>query len=101
MYIVETCPKCGAELRSSVIATFPPIHRKECSACDWSWESTLNDEIIRVPFVPPEELEIEITDTFKLADATPSSPCDTCGSNLKNGGSGICNCTLGCPNITC
>jgi len=30
-----------------------------------------------------------------------SSPCDACGCNPKNGGSGICNCTLGGPTITC
>lgn len=28
-----------------------------------------------------------------------SSPCDNCPNNSKNGGSGICNCTLGTPVI--
>ena len=30
-----------------------------------------------------------------------NSPCDNCNNNPKNGGSGICNCTLSNPNITC
>jgi calcineurin-like phosphoesterase family protein len=28
-------------------------------------------------------------------------PCRTCSNNPSNGGSGICNCTLGLPQITC
>jgi len=28
-----------------------------------------------------------------------SSPCDNCTNNPKNGGSGICHCTLGAPVI--
>lgn len=27
--------------------------------------------------------------------------CETCSNNPKNGGSGICHCTLGTPQITC
>jgi hypothetical protein len=30
-----------------------------------------------------------------------SSPCDKCANNPKNGGSGVCWCTLGTPKITC
>ena len=29
-----------------------------------------------------------------------NSPCEHCGCNPKNGGSGLCNCTLACPKIT-
>ena len=29
------------------------------------------------------------------------SPCDRCSNNPKNGGSGICFCTLGSPKVTC
>jgi hypothetical protein len=28
-----------------------------------------------------------------------NNPCDNCGCNPKNGGSGICNCTLNLPEI--
>lgn len=27
-------------------------------------------------------------------------PCEHCSVNPKNGGSGLCNCTLACPKIT-
>lgn len=30
-----------------------------------------------------------------------ANPCENCSNNPKNGGSGICNCTLGLPKITC
>ena len=30
-----------------------------------------------------------------------ASPCQTCSNNPANGGSGICNCTLGTPKVTC
>ena len=36
--LIETCPKCGAELQNIVIATFPPIPQKKCFNCGWSWE---------------------------------------------------------------
>ena len=28
------------------------------------------------------------------------TPCEHCSCNPKNGGSGMCNCTLACPKIT-
>lgn len=28
--LIETCPKCGAELQNIVITTFPPIPQKKC-----------------------------------------------------------------------
>ena len=47
--IIETCPKCGHDLHDLVIATFPPIPRKECWNCGWSWEGE-PEKVIRVPF---------------------------------------------------
>ena len=29
------------------------------------------------------------------------NPCKNCSNNPQNGGSGICNCTLNLPKITC
>lgn len=34
-------------------------------------------------------------DTFDSLFSFTNSPCDTCSNNPKNGGSGICHCTLG------
>ena len=50
MIIIETCPKCGADLQDSIICTNPPIPRKECLACGWHWEGEPDQEIVRVPF---------------------------------------------------
>lgn len=47
--IIETCPKCGHDLHDLVIATYPPIPKKECWNCGWSWEGE-REEIVRVPF---------------------------------------------------
>lgn len=47
--IIETCPKCGCPLQEFVIATYPPIPRKECLACGWSWEGE-PQEIVYRPF---------------------------------------------------
>lgn len=45
-----------------------------------------------------------MSDNFKFKtnyfDINIKSPCDNCGCNPKNGGSGICNCTLNLPKIT-
>ena len=47
--IVETCPKCGHDLQDLVIATYPPIPKKECWNCGWSWTGE-PEEVIRMPF---------------------------------------------------
>ena len=47
--IIETCPKCGHDLIDVMIATYPPIPRKECWNCGWSWEGE-QEEVVRVPF---------------------------------------------------
>ena len=52
--IVETCPKCGADLLNIAIATYPPIPCKWCMNCGWRWERAM-PKIERVPFEPPKE----------------------------------------------
>ena len=49
MIIIETCPKCGHDLIDTVICTNPPIPKKYCHNCGWSWEGE-PEEVIRVPF---------------------------------------------------
>lgn len=93
MIIIETCPKCGHDLFDSVICTNPPIPMKECHNCGWTWEGK-REEVIRVPFVENES-------PYATMDSFSNGVCITCGNNPKNGGSGICHCTLGQPQITC
>ena len=35
--IIETCPKCGGELKHISLTTYPPIYKKVCTSCGWSW----------------------------------------------------------------
>lgn len=147
MIIIETCPKCGHDLHDVVIATYPPIPKKECFNCGWYWEGE-PEQIMRVPFGGNS---LEMTDntylndflkmgyseeesdslanlatsasvlsgnTVDISEATDAlikalkdyedklvkesmvgnfeqSACVNCSNNPKNGGSGVCFCTLG------
>ena len=93
--IIETCPQCGHDLIDEVICTYPPIPRKRCPNCGWSWEGE-KEEVIRVPF----NRDFIRTETLSYLDYSHAnnfeqSPCKNCSNNPKNGGSGICHCTLG------
>lgn len=121
MIVVETCPKCGHDLHDVVICTYPPIPRKVCSNCGWSWTGK-PEKITRVPFggntnnftdkdnisIVLDESStdwdsIDITDWDSTNIKTSSTintafcknPCENCPNNPKNGGDGICFCTLG------
>lgn len=115
MIIIEACPKCGHDLRDEIICTNPPIPRKVCHYCGWSWEGQ-REEIVRVPFggncysdtaTHVEDILTSYTDLtlnggFEQAkvSAFSQTACISCPSNPKNGGDGICFCTLGQLNIT-
>lgn len=47
--IIETCPKCGHDLHDVILASNPPIPKKECFNCGWSWTGE-PEQIMRVPF---------------------------------------------------
>ena len=49
MIIIETCPKCGHDLQDLVVATNPPIPKKECFNCGWVWEGE-PEQVVRIPF---------------------------------------------------
>ena len=108
MKIIETCPRCGADLIDVVIATCPEIIRKECWSCGWASQGE-KEEIVRIPFGGNSNWfgTTEINKSIRFTPMGPSdkayngSPCDYCSNNPKNGGSGICHCILGLPQITC
>lgn len=83
MIIIETCPECGYDLVDMMLASYPPIPKKICPRCGWSWIGN-PEEVTRVPFGGNSYYK-----TYK------SPPCRTCSNNPANGGSGICNCILG------
>ena len=89
MRVIYTCPQCGADIQEQVIATMPPINRKVCLNCGWSYEEPRDDRVMRVQFGSDPSW-----------DLFGSPACIGCSNNPKNGGSGICFCTLGSPKIT-
>lgn len=120
MKIIETCPKCGHDLIDIIITTYPPIPKKECWNCGWSWTGE-REEVVRVPFggnantattfvggnanTSTAKTLNDFLNTHNYEDLAVStfeqSACANCSNNPKNGGSGICHCTLGQPKITC
>ena len=123
MIFIETCPKCGNDLRDEVICTYPPIPRKVCWNCGWSWTGE-REKIKRVPFggntntftekdntsiswngssTDWDSIDIKTStdwdsthlDTSSTITAFGREACENCPSNPKNGGDGICFCTLG------
>ena len=123
MIFIETCPKCGHDLRDEVICTYPPIPRKVCWNCGWSWTGE-REKIKRVPFggntntftekdntsiswnecsIDWDSINIKTStdwdstnlDTSSNITAFGREACENCPSNPKNGGNCICFCTLG------
>lgn len=92
MIIIETCPKCGHDLHDEVVCTYPQIPSKVCGNCGWSQEGE-SEQIVRVPFGG----NLYEGNTTTLAFEKPA--CINCPSNPKNGGDGICFCTLGQINV--
>lgn len=116
--IIETCPKCGHDLVDLILASNPPIPKKECLNCGWSWTGK-PEAVIRVPFRGDNDIfdatfylntnidgTIDITtmlhnylNNLSHEDARIGNfdqpACINCSSNPKNGGDGICFCTLG------
>lgn len=54
--IIETCPKCGHDLVDEVLCTYPPIPKKSCWSCGWSWTGE-PEQVIRRPFKKGEEIK--------------------------------------------
>ena len=124
MIIIETCPKCGHDLRDEVICTYPPTPRKVCWNCGWSWTGE-QEKITRVPFggntntftdkdntsiswngssTDLDSINIKTSTDWDSTNIKTSSTintafgknvCEDCPNNPKNGGDGICFCTLG------
>ena len=60
--IIETCPKCGADLQSITLTTYPPIPAKRCVKCNYYWQGQI-EPLVRIPFNGYEEVYREYYDT--------------------------------------
>lgn len=90
MRIVYTCPECGADIEDIVLATYPPKYMKRCTnpKCKWRHIEEVDDGVVRIPYTQAPIDWINVSD-----DSIPSC-CRNCANHPKNGGSGICHCTL-------
>lgn len=84
--IIYTCPECGGDLDEIVLTSNPPIYKKRCPMC--GWEESKMGEVIRIPYQQSQNLFIP-------------PACRNCSNHPSNGGSGICNCTLGGNAVYC
>lgn len=109
------CPNCGTKFYFWHISERPD----RCLNCDaeFDWykeSSTPNPEKEHVRLMrDATQEELENVKRFIDTISKPTgfnfwntyehefSACDNCPNNPKNGGSGICFCTLGTPKITC
>ena len=104
MIVIETCPQCGNDLHTLMLAAYPPIQQKQCFACGWEWTGE-SEQIVRIPFggnTLKEQNEYTLFNGYFNSSTIRqfSQPaCATCHSNPKNGGDGICFCTLGQMNV--
>lgn len=114
MTIIYTCPKCGNDLDEIVLASYPPQYKKSCSKCGWSITERIkkDENIKRIPY-PLESNPVAIEDFIKdlnldlthinyAINIEPEikSQCASCSNHPSNGGSGICHCIIGIPDIT-
>lgn len=95
MRVIQTCPECGSDLHDLVLTCYPPKHSKMCMNCGWRYDFDNDDEVVRMPFIPPKKENIDRT-TVITHDLTKEyqDPCLGCSNHPRNGGSGICNCTV-------
>lgn len=64
------CPKCGGKMMDLILTSYPAQCTSKCMSCGY-------------------------TEDLKKETLFHSAACDKCQNNRRNGGSGICNCTLG------
>lgn len=75
--IIETCPKCGHDLMDVILPTNPPIPKKECCGCGWSWTGT-REQVMRVPFGGNS---YKIDNEYALNDNMYDEIVDNCMAN--------------------
>lgn len=65
MIVIETCPNCGEPLIDIMLTSNPPIPRKECFSCGWSWTG----EPEKIEYKPFEEAK-RMTEADKIRSFT-------------------------------
>ena len=119
MKIIETCPICGHDLVDLILTYNPPISKRKCFNCGFNdyintdatmpkcFNCGLNDYINTDATMPEVTLNGGV-DYYIVERCVPVQPSDSafensackyCSNNPRNGGSGICHCIMGSPEI--
>jgi calcineurin-like phosphoesterase family protein len=87
----------GASIKGGLLSQIPNYHRVTIDAA--TNKKKLKEIINDNPITGFIEIDPNPIDPYKFFNFS-NLACDSCSNNPKNGGSGICNCTLGLPQIT-
>ena len=69
-------------------------YRLPCGWCDRKNEMCIYEQVT-------SNNNKTFKEKYDLWDSDSNDPCEHCPNSPKNGGSGICNCILGLPKVTC
>lgn len=83
----------GASIKGGLLSQIENYHRRTIEKAT----DKKKDKETKLIFSPPKDIELIIPDNTKLIN----NSCKDCPNHPSNGGSGICNCTLGIPIVTC
>ena len=102
------CDKCGKELSSDIFVDVFEIEVKPPEVRTWSDEAETGTYILCFNCVQKLNKWINKNDDFVKHAPAPNietldipDACKSCSNHPSNGGSGICNCTLGTPQVKC
>lgn len=110
------CEQCGCEFDADYDEYY--VEKGSClttaSSLTYVYNATVSDTYItvcpechKVVTKTKQRTVSNITTTYsgtastKINETFTSDACENCTNNPKNGGSGICNCTLGSPKVKC
>ena len=83
------CPNCGNLMQCISTTSIPPIITYRCFSCGYT-SKPIKEEWPDATVLPEQY----------RSDSFIPEACRNCSNHPSNGGSGICNCTLGLPKIT-
>lgn len=91
----------GASIKGGLLSQIPNYHRVTIDTA--TNRKKLKKIIDNNPLIGLLEMDPNPIDPYKFFKREDFSnlACDSCSNNPKNGGDGICFCTLGMPLITC
>ncbi len=84
----------GKEIKNGLLSQIKNYHR--CTINEATFRKEKKEELYKLCIEPVETINAYYSNKIDTPEA-----CKYCPNHPSNGGSGICNCTLGLPKITC